>query len=316
MRNRSVSGLLGTLVCAALSCASPLPPQDKAPPPASVAHAPMPANAPSSSGGPTAENFPLACQPGHLMTDVETTVPAIVISTGKIAVTPTMKVQLEAYAAQVELVTWPEQVLVETIPSVIVTESSSAAQNHSFRLELKPKNPLADSWHILRFAVAPAGTRPMSSCRAVGDGKLGALFHPKSSPIVRAIQVCKKAGGASKISVLFSERVVANFDPGAAIVVSLATGTAKCTGLPLDTVAMKDGSAGTVNEASVACTGLPNAEIVTVNLIGTFALTTGAVVGLAPGVSQPKATGILGNIPPIAEGCVELPLIAAEGGAQ
>lgn len=116
-----------------------------------------------------------------------------------------------ALASSATLTTWPEGEPVAFDPgSVMAGDAAAAAAGyHQAIITLRPRRPLLERWYF-------AGVKPLPSGFALGpalglhqgaDGSVGTRFRPGSAPIVRAVQVCEKAGGVEKLIFDTSEPV-------------------------------------------------------------------------------------------------------------
>jgi hypothetical protein len=114
-------------------------------------------------------------------------------------------------AAQIELVTWPEQEDVAT-EAVYVDDAMPNGPTHA-RIVLEPREPLADRWYAIRARLDRGGELPRLRTRTRQDDYVITESHAISrfrighQPIVQRVDVVTDAEGRARIEVQFSERM-------------------------------------------------------------------------------------------------------------
>ncbi len=148
-----------------------------------------------------APSGPLVLTPADMSTATYQSPPTIVIQ--RRALTP---LQVEALAAQFEVVTWPERAHVATTPEYVDEGIETAAYS---RVVLRPDVVLDSRWYTIVGSVLPGQTPPSPKDNPTDfTGKFVSRFFVESAPgVTRVLAAARADELGGDIEIFYSERV-------------------------------------------------------------------------------------------------------------
>jgi hypothetical protein len=264
--------------------------------------------------GPARPPPTLWLQPGDLMTAIgDTPVRAWLDNLGS----PVDANVLSAVAFALELREYPSMKLVavdkiEYNPPVITTPiddpmksttgpPAPGSSDERAYVELRPKAPLAKSWHVLSLSSVPSGLRLAPwSAPTPPAGAYAARFHLESQPVLSRMLICKKDAGFHRVVFEFSE----NVQPVAGTKIeALVKVTQPSTGRTCTVVGSGPIPASSMRWVDQSCENFAETATWTINLLPGLVSPVGRAVTTFDGATAVQRTLDLTALPDVDNTC-------------